>query len=241
MQQQHRAGIVEAPISWAVSGGIVPYPEAVAFMETHVDRIAAGAGPELVWLLEHPPVYTAGTGAKPQDLLDPGRFPVYRAGRGGQYTYHGPGQRIVYVMLDVRRHTGGDIRAFVAGLQTWIVDALAVFGVRGETRGDRIGVWVRRSGAGSDAEDKIAAVGIRVRRWVSFHGVSINVAPNLDHFSGIVPCGLARYGVTSLAGLGQRIAMSAFDDALRSTFERRFAPTRYAAPPLADREDRCRT
>jgi lipoyl(octanoyl) transferase len=194
-------------------------------MEARAAAIADAAAAELVWLLEHPPIYTAGTSAQAADLLTPDRFPLFRTGRGGQYTYHGPGQRVVYVMLDLRRRSI-DVRAFVRSLEEWIIDALAVLGVVGETRPDRVGVWVRRHEKGDRHEDKIAAIGIRLRRWVSYHGASLNVAPNLEHFSGIVPCGIRDHGVTSLADLGCKARMPDVDKALREAFERRFGPTR---------------
>jgi lipoyl(octanoyl) transferase len=186
-------------------------------MERMVADISAGTGRETVWLLEHPPLYTAGTSAKDGDLIDTGRFPVFTTGRGGQYTYHGPGQRVAYAMLNLRQR-GGDVRAFVAGLEQWLIDTLAVFGVLGERREDRVGVWVRQG----SREDKIAALGIRVRGGVTFHGVSINVDPDLTHFDGIVPCGVTEHGVTSLAALGKTVAMAEVDGALRETFARIF-------------------
>lgn len=215
---------LQSAVDWRTSAEPVAYPEALAFMEARAKAIAEGEAGELVWLLEHPPLYTAGTSAKPADLVAPDRFPVYAAGRGGQYTYHGPGQRVAYVMLDVRRR-GGDVRAFVRDLEGWLIDTLAVFGVVGERRADRVGVWVRRPERGPEIEDKIAAIGIRLRRWISFHGISLNVAPDLEHFSGIVPCGVTQHGVTSLADLGVRASMSDVDRALRAAFERRFGPT----------------
>lgn len=199
-------------------------------MEARADAIALQAAPERVWLIEHPPIYTAGTSAKESDLVD-ARFPVFRTGRGGQYTYHGPGQRVAYVMLDLKRRRP-DVRAFVGSLEAWLIDTLAAFGVRGETRADRVGVWVARPDKptgvdGTPAEDKIAAIGVRVRRWATFHGVSLNVAPELADFSGIVPCGIAQshYGVTSLRDLGLRVTLAEADAALRRTFERRFGVT----------------
>ena len=216
---------LQPTVGWLVAPHPVAYPDALAFMEARAKAIADGTAGELVWLIEHPPLYTAGTSAKAADLVAPDRFPVYAAGRGGQYTYHGPGQRVAYVMLDVRRR-GGDVRAFVHDLEGWLIDALAAFGVVGETRCDRVGVWVRRPERGADAEDKIAAIGIRLRRWVSFHGISLNVAPDLDHFSGIIPCGVRQHGVTSLADLGIRASMAEVDDALRAAFERRFGSVR---------------
>lgn len=217
-------------VEWRVSDGLVTYPEAVAFMETRVAAIAAGTALELVWLLEHPPLYTAGTSARASALLE-ARFPVHKSGRGGQFTYHGPGQRIAYVLLDLNRRNP-DLRAFVCALEAWIIAALAAFGVKGERRNGRIGVWVARpdkpSGAGGEtAEGKIAAMGIRVRRWVSFHGIALNVAPDLSHFSGIVPCGIpdAHLGVTSLHDLGVPASMGEVDAALRATFEPIFGKT----------------
>ena len=219
-----------ASVDWAISDDSVAFPDAVAFMEARAAAIAAGDAPELVWLLEHPPLYTAGTSSQPEDLLDPDRFPVYRAGRGGRFTYHGPGQRVAYVMLDVRRR-GGDVRAFVAALEDWIIAALDRFNVQGETRADRVGVWVRRPDKGPGVEDKIAAIGIRVRKWVSFHGVCLNVEPNLSHFSGIVPCGVRQHGVTSFADLGLIVRMEEVDMALAAAFTDRFGPIRRVAAP----------
>ncbi|MDX6805149.1 lipoyl(octanoyl) transferase LipB [Terrihabitans rhizophilus] len=202
---------------WRVSFGQVPYPDAVALMESRVQEIVEGRARELVWLLEHPPLYTAGTSARDEDLLDSMRFPVFRTGRGGQFTYHGPGQRVVYVMLDLRRR-GNDVRAFVAGLEEWVIRALKPFNVDGERRAGRIGVWVRRPEKGAEAEDKIAAVGVRLRHWVSFHGISLNVEPDLDHYAGIVPCGVRGPGVTSLVDLGRPVGMDEVDAALLSGF-----------------------
>jgi lipoyl(octanoyl) transferase len=219
-----------APVEWRISDALVPYADAVAFMDARVAAIATGAAPELIWLLEHPPLYTAGTSARAADLVD-ARFPVHTSGRGGQFTYHGPGQRVIYVMLDLNRRNP-DLRAFVGALEGWIVAALSTFNVKGERRADRIGVWVSRPEKargknGETAEDKIAAIGIRVRRWVSLHGVSLNVAPDLTHFSGIVPCGIsaAQFGVTSLHDLGLPVSMSEVDVALRETFEPVFGVT----------------
>jgi lipoyl(octanoyl) transferase len=210
-------------VEWITSDGLVDYAEAIAAMEARVDAIAAGTAGEAVWLLEHPPLYTAGTSARPEDLTDPHRFPVFEARRGGQYTYHGPGQRVVYVMLDVGRR-GRDVRCFVRDLEAWVIAALAEFGVRGEIREGRVGVWVARPEKpplpdGTPREDKIAAIGIRLRRWVSFHGLSINVEPDLGHFDGIVPCGIRGHGVTSLVDLGLPVAMTDVDLALRRSFE----------------------
>ena len=202
----------------------MPYDEAVAAMEARVAAIAEGRAPEQVWLVEHPPLYTAGTSAKDEDLFEPGRFPVFRSGRGGQFTYHGPGQRVAYVMLDLNRRTP-DLRRYVAALESWLIATLAAFNVRGERREDRVGVWVRRPDKGAVAEDKIAAIGIRVRRWVSFHGVSLNVEPDLSHFSGIVPCGVRNHGVTSLVDLGLPVTMPEVDAVMRGAFERVFGGT----------------
>jgi lipoyl(octanoyl) transferase len=211
-------------VEWRVSDGLVPYTDAVAFMEARVAAIEAGTAPELIWLLEHPPLYTAGTSARATDLLE-ARFPVHKSGRGGQFTYHGPGQRIAYIMLDLNRRNP-DLRAFVCALEKWIIAALGTFGVEGERRNDRIGVWVARPDkprgvGGETAEDKIAAIGVRVRRWVSFHGIALNVAPDLAHFGGIVPCGIsaAHFGVTSLRDLGVLATMGEVDAALRGTFK----------------------
>lgn len=215
-------------VEWAISDAPVTYEKALAVMEARVAAIAEGRAPELVWLLEHPPLYTAGTSARSADLLQPNRFPVYEAGRGGQYTYHGPGQRIAYVMLDLKDR-GRDVRAFVGLLEAWIIETLAAFNVRGEVRSDRVGVWVRRPNRGPDAEDKIAAIGLRLRRWVSFHGISLNVEPDLEHFAGIVPCGVSQHGVTSLADLGLTATMDDVDLALAAAFTRTIAPIRRTA------------
>jgi lipoyl(octanoyl) transferase len=217
-------------IEWSVSPGLTPYEPAVAFMEARAAAIAGGAAPELVWLVEHPPLYTAGVTARENDLLAPDRFPVHRVGRGGQYTYHGPGQRVVYVMLDLTRRDR-DVRAFVSALEAWVIAALARFNVAGEVQAGRVGVWVTRRGAGHARVDKIAAIGVRIRRWVSFHGFAINVEPDLSHFSGIVPCGVADAGVTSLVDLGLPVTMDEVDHALRSAFAETFGPTIDAAPP----------
>jgi lipoyl(octanoyl) transferase len=213
-----------APVEWAIADGLVPYAEAVAAMEARVEAIAAGEAAERVWLLEHPPLYTAGTSARDEDLVEPERFPVFRSGRGGQFTYHGPGQRVAYVMLDLNRRTP-DLRRYVAALEAWLIATLAAFNIRGERREDRIGVWVRRPEKGTSAEDKIAAIGIRVRRWVTFHGVSLNVEPELAHFAGIVPCGVRDHGVTSLVDLGIPVTMPEVDAVLRAEFERVFGET----------------
>jgi len=214
-----------APVEWRVSGGLTPYAEAVAVMEARAAGIAAGQAGEFAWLVEHPALYTAGTSAKPGELIE-ARFPVFESGRGGQMTYHGPGQRVAYVMLDLKRR-GPDVRRFVATLEEWIIRTLAAFNVRGERREDRIGVWVRRPDKGDGYEDKIAAIGIRVTRWVTLHGMALNVDPDLSHFSGIVPCGVneQRYGVTSLADLGILVSMPEVDLVLRREFEALFGAT----------------
>lgn len=221
MQQPDR----EAPVDWRVSEHPVPYDEALAEMERRVAAIASDDEPECVWLLEHPPLYTAGTSADDRDLVDPDLFPVFQTGRGGQYTYHGPGQRIAYVMLDLKRRRP-DVRRFVCALEDWVIGTLTHFNVTGERRPGRVGVWVARPELGATREDKIAAIGVRVRRWVTFHGISLNVDPNLDHYAGIVPCGIAKHGVTSLVDLGRPVAMSDADIALRTAFEEIFGPTR---------------
>lgn len=210
-------------VEWRVSEGLTSYPEAVAFMEARAAAIREGTAPELIWLVEHPPLYTAGTSAKPADLTDPDRFPVFDTKRGGQYTYHGPGQRVVYVMLDVAAR-GHDVRCFVRQLEDWVIATLAEFNLTGHIRDGRVGVWIERPEkprtiTGKLAEDKIAAIGIRLRKWVSFHGISINVEPELDHFTGIVPCGITEYGVTSLVDLGLPVTMDDVDVALRRSFE----------------------
>jgi lipoyl(octanoyl) transferase len=205
-------------IEWRLSDGLVPYPEALAAMEERVAAIRAGAAPELVWLLEHPPLYTAGTSARVQDLLAPQRFPVFEAGRGGQYTYHGPGQRVAYLMLDLQRRKP-DLRRYIRQLEEWVIRALARFDVRCERRPERIGIWVVKPGG---QEAKIAAIGVRVRRWVSYHGVAINLDPDLAHFGGIVPCGISGFSVTSLADLGLSTTMPELDAALRATFDEVF-------------------
>jgi len=217
-------------VEWRISDAPVPYPDAVAAMEQRVAAIAAGEAAELVWLLEHPPLYTSGTSGKSADLLEP-RFPVFQTGRGGQFTYHGPGQRVAYVMLDLKRRRP-DVRAYVAGLEEWIIRTLSSFNVRGERREDRVGVWVRRPDKGPDFEDKIAAIGVRLKRWVSFHGIAINVEPDLSHFSAIVPCGVAdpRFGVTSLVDLGHPAALTDVDLALRQAFEDVFGASNAALP-----------
>ena len=219
------------PVEWVVAEGAVAYPDAVAAMEARVEAIASGEAAERVWLLEHPPLYTAGTSTRPGDgARSP--LPIFASGRGGQVTYHGPGQRVAYVMLDLRRRAP-DLRAFVAALEQWIIATLDAFAISGERREDRVGVWVTRrdkpaASDGQSAEDKIAAIGIRVRRWVSFHGISLNVEPDLAHYDGITPCGIAssHLGVTSLADLGHIVSMPEVDAALRAAFERSFGPTR---------------
>lgn len=216
---------------WAVSRGLVAYPDAVAAMEARAEAIARGEAAELVWLLEHPPLYTAGVSAKAGDLIEPDRFPVFQSGRGGQYTYHGPGQRVAYVMLDLASRAK-DVRAFVAALETWVIDALAAFGLEGQVREGRVGVWVERRGAGWAREDKIAAIGVKLRRWVSFHGVSLNVEPDLTHFGGIVPCGVTEHGVTSLVDQGRPATLDEADAALRAAFERVFGAVVDAQTPL---------
>ena len=209
--------LISAP-EWVIREGLLPYPEAVAFMEERAAAIAEGSAVERVWLVEHPPIYTAGTSAKEADLLD-ARFPVYPTGRGGQFTYHGPGQRVGYVMLDLKTR-GRDVRKFVHDLEEWLIQALAEFGVKGERREGRVGIWVVRG----SREDKIAAIGVRVRRWVSFHGVALNVAPDLSHFTGIVPCGIQGFGVTSLKDLGVTASLTDADAALHKAFEKVFGP-----------------
>lgn len=221
-------------VDWTHIPGLAPYPETLAAMEAHVGAMNEGRAAEAIWLLEHPPLYTAGTSARPEDLIEPGRFPVYPVGRGGQYTYHGPGQRVIYTMLDVKAR-GGDVRCFVRQLENWVIAALATFNVRGEIRPGRVGVWVSRPDRprgpdGAMAEDKIAAIGIKLRRWTSFHGISINVEPDLSHFSGIVPCGIRGHGVTSLVDLGLPVGIADLDAALRATFDEAFAAPDCALP-----------
>ena len=217
-----------AAVEWRIEPGLTEYSDALAVMEARADAIRQGSAAEMVWLVEHPPLYTAGTSARTEDLVEPDRFPVFAAGRGGEYTYHGPGQRVAYVMLDLKRRRE-DVRAFVAALEEWIIRTLAHFNVKGERREDRVGVWVVRPDRpampdGTPAEDKIAAIGIRLRRWVSFHGIAINVEPDLQHFSGIVPCGVADRGVTSLVDLGLPVTMADMDLALKSAFVEVFGP-----------------
>nr|WP_233349917.1 lipoyl(octanoyl) transferase LipB [Litorimonas cladophorae] len=210
------------PVVWEVASDRVPYPFAHERMQTRAAAIAAGDADELVWLLEHPPLYTAGTSANPADLVAPDRFEVHKIGRGGQYTYHGPGQRVGYAMLDLRKR-GRDVSAFVRGLEQWIIDALAEFDVSAERRCGRVGVWIVRP---DGREEKIAAIGVRLKKWVSFHGISINLNPDLSHFDGIVPCGIREHGVASLASLGRDVSMEELDVALKSSFERIFSPTK---------------
>ncbi len=221
-------------VGWAISEGLTGYPEAVAAMESRAAAIAQGRAGELVWLLEHPPLYTRGASAKDGDLLDPARFPVFDTQRGGQFTYHGPGQRVAYVMLDLTKR-GRDVKQFVCSLEQWIIDTLAEFNVKGERRKGRVGVWVDRTRpGGSLREDKIAAIGVRLKRWVSYHGISLNVAPDLSHFGGITPCGVSDpgLGVTSLFDLGQLAPMHEADVALKRAFEKNFGAVEKAAPPF---------
>lgn len=216
----------DSPVpEWIVAEGLVPYPDAVAFMEARASAIAAGEARECIWLVEHPPLYTAGVSAKEADLIAPERFPVFTTARGGQYTYHGPGQRVVYVMLDLNRRRK-DVRLFVEALAQWVIDTLWRFNVEGHIRPGRVGVWVERKDKGYSplSEDKIAAIGIKLRRWVSFHGISLNVEPDLSHFGGIVPCGITEHGVTSLLDLGLPVTMDDVDYALRMSFEAIFGP-----------------
>ena len=221
----------DVAVGWAVSPGRVGYPQAVEAMKARAAAIAAGEAGELVWLLEHPPLYTAGVSARPGDLLDPDLLPVFQTSRGGQFTYHGPGQRVAYAMLDLTRR-GRDVRCFVRGLERWIIEALARFDVEGEVRPGRVGVWVERRRPGAEPrEDKIAAIGVRVSRWTSFHGISLNVDPDLSHYAGIVPCGIAGHGITSLLDLGCTASMDEVDAALRASFEGVFGATFDAPPP----------
>lgn len=223
-------------VEWIVTDDLVAYEAAVAWMENRAAEIAAGTAGEAIWLLEHPPLYTAGTSAKPSDLTDPQRFPVFQSQRGGQYTYHGPGQRVIYVLLDVAAR-GRDVRKFVTQLEAWVIATLHEFNVTGDIREGRVGVWVQRPekprcADGSLREEKIAAIGIRLRKWISFHGISINVDPDLSHFKGIVPCGISEHGVTSLTDLGRPVSISDVDVALRKTFENALgpAPAKRVAP-----------
>jgi lipoyl(octanoyl) transferase len=220
------------PVDWAISSAPVGYEAAVAAMEARARAIYEGTAPELVWLLEHPPLYTAGVSSKGEDLLVPDRFPVYASGRGGQYTYHGPGQRVAYVMLDLRAR-GRDVHAFVQALEAWVIAALAAFNLEGEVKPGRVGVWVTRKVAGlRPQEDKIAAIGVKLRHWVSFHGISLNVEPDLGHFDAIVPCGISEHGVTSLVDLGLPVTMDEADLALLEGFKAVFGPCRPAPPPI---------
>ena len=223
----------DSPVDWAVSSARISYDDAVAAMEARAAAIRKGEANELVWLLEHPPLYTGGTSAKPEDLLNADQFPVYKTSRGGEYTYHGPGQRVAYVMLDLEKR-GKDIRAYVYGLEQWLIEALDRFNVKAERRDDRVGVWVDRTEPGGpQREDKIAAIGVRIRKWVSFHGIALNVEPDLSHFGGITPCGISTpgFGVTSLVDLGLPVTMDESDDALNQAFEQLFGPTISAEPP----------
>lgn len=228
------------PVEWRIEPGLIDYPAAVAAMEARVAAIREGHLPELVWLVEHPPLYTAGTSAEPADLLQPDRFPVYRSGRGGEFTYHGPGQRVIYVMLDLKRR-GPDLRRFVHDLEEWIIRALAAFSVDGERRDGRVGIWVARPDRSPrDAlhgarEDKIAAIGVRVRRWVTYHGIAVNVEPDLEHFAGIVPCGIRGHGVTSLVDLGLPVGLPDLDAALRASFPGVFGPTEWVEAETTER------
>jgi len=219
-----------APVEWVVADAPVDYPLALRLMQERAAAVARGEAPELVWLVEHPPLYTAGTSAKPADLLEPKRFPVYEAGRGGEYTYHGPGQRVAYLMLDLKAR-GRDVRCLVQALEGWIIDTLAGFNIDGELRDGRIGVWVRQPGR-VGGESKVAAIGVRVSKWVTTHGIALNVAPDLGHFDGIVPCGISDRGVTSFEDLGLLVSMPEVDIALRAAFERRFGPTVSASEAL---------
>jgi lipoyl(octanoyl) transferase len=229
-----RPAAAARPVDWRVSDALVPYEAALVAMDERVSAISQYRTAEQVWLLEHPPLYTAGTSARPEEMIE-ARFAVHQVGRGGQFTYHGPGQRVAYVMLDLNRRKP-DVRAFVASLEEWIICTLGAFNVRGERRDDRIGVWVRRPEKGEGYEDKIAAIGIRVRKWVTLHGIALNVEPKLSHFSGIVPCGVKdpRYGVTSLADLGLPVSMAEVDTVLRREFEALFGPTAEAAAGRAN-------
>lgn len=220
----------DVAVGWSVAREPVAYPQAVAFMEARAAAIAAGTAGELVWLVEHPPIYTAGVSAKPADLIAPDRFPVFETGRGGQFTYHGPGQRVAYVMLDLRARKK-DVRAFVQALEAWVISALARFNVEGQIRDGRVGVWVERKGPGFVREDKIAAIGVKLRHWVSFHGISLNVEPDLTHFDGIVPCGVTQHGVTSLVDLGLPVTLDEADAALKASFSEVFGAVADVAPP----------
>ncbi|GAA4666089.1 lipoyl(octanoyl) transferase LipB [Bartonella pachyuromydis] len=229
LSHQFKAVLGSPPVEWKITNNLVEYPEALRYMQERVENILAKNAQEQVWLLEHPSLYTAGTSANKKDLLAPHLFPVYEAGRGGEFTYHGPGQRVAYIMLDLKRRRQ-DIRAFISALEEWIIQMLAKFNIKGERREDRVGVWIKRHNFPStqnslSSEDKIAAIGIRVRKWVSFHGVAINVNPHLAHYSGIVPCGITNYGVTSFFDLGFPVTMHDIDIVLKQTFEQIFGPT----------------
>ncbi len=226
----HTLSHTATPAQWAISANPVDYPVALAAMAERAAAIRDFGAPELVWLLEHPPLYTSGTSAKPADLLDPDMLPVFETGRGGQFTYHGPGQRVVYVMLDLKTR-GGDVRALVQDLEKWVIQSLAAFNVKGETRDGRVGIWVKRPEKGEGREDKIAAIGLRVSRWVTTHGISLNVEPDLSHYQGIVPCGITGHGVTSLTDLGLPVTMADADIELRSAFEDVFGPVKRAPAP----------
>lgn len=223
-----RAGSRRSTITWQQSDFPVPYPDALAAMEDRVDAIQRGDAGELGWLLEHPPLYTAGTSARADDLLVPDRFPVFKTGRGGQYTYHGPGQRVAYMMLDLRRR-GQDLRRYVWQLEEWIIETLGIFAIKSERRDGRVGIWVVKE---DGQEAKIAAIGVRVRRWVTLHGIAINLNPDLGHFTSIVPCGLQNFGVTSISDLGQTTTMSELDDVMMTTFEDVFGPVERDRPTL---------
>jgi lipoyl(octanoyl) transferase len=225
-------GTAPVGLDWLISDAPVEYEDAIAFMEDRVARIAKGEARDLVWLLEHPPLYTAGTSARAEDLLEATRFPVHRTGRGGQFTYHGPGQRVAYVMMDLRQR-GPDIRAYIRSLEEWVIRALDRFNVIGERRDGRVGIWVDRGREGGlmGRDDKIAAIGVRVRHWVAFHGISLNVEPDLEHFQGIVPCGIREHGVTSLVDLGRPVTMSDVDSALRAAWDEAFGYTQPHTPP----------
>jgi lipoyl(octanoyl) transferase len=226
-EQPSKTSIAAAPpVDWAISNGYVDYDLALKLMSRRTAAIREGKARELVWLLEHPPLYTAGTSAKDEDLLDPNGLPVFRTARGGQFTYHGPGQRVAYIMLDLEMR-GRDIREFITRLETWLIKTLADFNVTGEIRRDRVGIWVKRPNRGRMVEDKIAAIGLRVSRWVSSHGIALNVDPDLSRYQGIVPCGIRDHGVTSLADLGLPVSMYDVDVALRAQFQRIFGPTRH--------------
>ncbi|MCF6343325.1 MAG: lipoyl(octanoyl) transferase LipB [Devosiaceae bacterium] len=224
MKQNILGANEQSQVEWLISDRPVPYERAVSFMQERVESIVKGEESELIWLVEHPPLYSAGTSAKEEDLLSKNKFPIYKSGRGGQYTYHGPGQRVIYVMLDLRKR-GRDIRAFVKQLEAWIIDTLASFNIAGETRDGRIGIWVKQPENGENSERKIAAIGVRISRWVSYHGISLNISPDLSHYDGIVPCGINDYGITSFEDLGHLVSMSEVDMVLSKTFNDRFCAT----------------